>query len=399
MLIDLKKHCAISHLPTLDLDPKRRRNRDARWLNYRTTRDALRPSRPRGKCDARLPRAQAPARTGLHQSERNHRQPRRRLAFGSVVGLACEPREVALPRAAAAARYVFRVPLNTELGEVPAAEPIKPMGRFSHEALAVDHAGVVYLTEDAVSGIGAGIYRYLPHYPTELQAGGALHMLGIAGQPQYDTREVRPRAWFCRWPGSRSRIPTRKPRATPARPAPSTRLRPGGAKFNRLEAAGGRAQRVLRRNERRQRQERDAPTSAISRDGEGVAGRAQRLRDTSRSSQSPGHSLIASNLIVYPRRSAFGLRGRCGRDGQRHVRSAPGLVIPSQPHRYLRRRRDLRFADIRRNANAPPSSPRRSSRAKASASFSCVDRTASSRITRTRSRSSPRTSSSSSGPR
>ena len=46
------------------------------------------------------------------------------------------------------------------------------MGRFSHEAAAVDErTGIVYLTEDAGSGRGSGFYRFLPTDPADLIEG------------------------------------------------------------------------------------------------------------------------------------------------------------------------------------------------------------------------------------
>jgi uncharacterized protein len=64
--------------------------------------------------------------------------------------------------------------------------PIKAMGRFSHEALAVDsRTGIVYETEDRNPG---GLYRYIPHRRDNLAAGGRLQMLAIKDQPNYDTR-------------------------------------------------------------------------------------------------------------------------------------------------------------------------------------------------------------------
>jgi hypothetical protein len=57
------------------------------------------------------------------------------------------------------------------------------MGRFAHEAVAVDpRTGIVYQTED--DGNDSGLYRFLPNDPCDLTAGGALEMLAIAGQPQ-----------------------------------------------------------------------------------------------------------------------------------------------------------------------------------------------------------------------
>ena len=61
--------------------------------------------------------------------------------------------------------YVFDVP-STGKGE---AVPLRAMGRFSHEAVALDPAtGVVYLTEDAGS---SAFYRFTPDRPGDLTRG------------------------------------------------------------------------------------------------------------------------------------------------------------------------------------------------------------------------------------
>jgi secreted PhoX family phosphatase len=79
--------------------------------------------------------------------------------------------------------YVFEVPL---LG-APTAEPLRAMGRFSHEAVAVDpDTGFLYETEDA--GNTSGFYRFRPAQRGRLAAGGILEMLAVEGQPSYDTR-------------------------------------------------------------------------------------------------------------------------------------------------------------------------------------------------------------------
>ena len=78
--------------------------------------------------------------------------------------------------------YIFEVPLTGK----PSREPLEAMGRFIHEAVAVDPAtGIVYETEDSGN---AGLYRFLPKERGNLARGGRLEMLAIAGQPQYDTR-------------------------------------------------------------------------------------------------------------------------------------------------------------------------------------------------------------------
>jgi secreted PhoX family phosphatase len=72
--------------------------------------------------------------------------------------------------------YVFDVPADGA-GD-PA--PIRDMGRFSHEAVALDPVtGYVYETEDA--GSSSGFYRYVPHTRNQLFGGGELSMLKVAG--------------------------------------------------------------------------------------------------------------------------------------------------------------------------------------------------------------------------
>jgi uncharacterized protein len=69
--------------------------------------------------------------------------------------------------------------------EVPAAAkglvdpiPLKAMGRFNHEAAAVDpKTGIVYLTEDKEDGL---FYRFLPAAKGELSKGGTLQALAYA---------------------------------------------------------------------------------------------------------------------------------------------------------------------------------------------------------------------------
>jgi secreted PhoX family phosphatase len=78
--------------------------------------------------------------------------------------------------------YVFEVPTAGHSD----AKPIKAMGRFEHEAVAVDpDTGYVYLTEDDHN---AGLYRYRPKVRGALAAGGTLEQLVINGGGNYDTR-------------------------------------------------------------------------------------------------------------------------------------------------------------------------------------------------------------------
>jgi uncharacterized protein len=81
--------------------------------------------------------------------------------------------------------YVFEVPSEgTATGE-----PLVAMGRFVHEAVAVDPAtGIIYQTEDARE---SGCYRFLPHEPRQLAAGGQLQMLAVKGSPTIDLRTAQ----------------------------------------------------------------------------------------------------------------------------------------------------------------------------------------------------------------
>ena len=87
--------------------------------------------------------------------------------------------------------YVFEVPADAEVQAE--ARPLPAMGRFVHEAVAVDPAtGVVYLTEDmtvdpARDRLGAGFYRFVPRVPAQLSEGGRLQALGVEGKARYQT--------------------------------------------------------------------------------------------------------------------------------------------------------------------------------------------------------------------
>ena len=123
--------------------------------------------------------------------------------------------------------YVFEVPSD---GSSP-AEPYRSMGRFVHEAVAVDPAtGIVYETEDRSE---AGFYRFTPRVPGHLADGGRLEMLALANRPGADTRKGQTAgAWQAvRW------VPIHDPDPDPITDG-SVRtqgLREGGAKFARLE--------------------------------------------------------------------------------------------------------------------------------------------------------------------
>jgi secreted PhoX family phosphatase len=133
--------------------------------------------------------------------------------------------------------YLFQTPVYRDPDELEVAEPIVAAGRFSHEAAAVDQGtGIVYETEDPGSGVGAGFYRYTPHDPCDVTAGGVLDMLAIDGQPNVDLREGRTRGE--RLPVRWVRIDEPDPELTAVADPRSTFNQgwaKGGAKFNRLE--------------------------------------------------------------------------------------------------------------------------------------------------------------------
>lgn len=73
--------------------------------------------------------------------------------------------------------WVFEVPASAR-GLVDAV-PLTAMGRFNHEAAAVDPAtGIVYLTEDRDDSV---LYRFLPKTPGKLAEGGRLQAMVVEG--------------------------------------------------------------------------------------------------------------------------------------------------------------------------------------------------------------------------
>ncbi len=80
--------------------------------------------------------------------------------------------------------YCFEVPASAEIG-LAAPVPLKAMGRFNHEAVAVDPGtGAVYETEDRSDGL---FYRFLPDVPGQLARGGRLQALKLRGRDKADT--------------------------------------------------------------------------------------------------------------------------------------------------------------------------------------------------------------------
>ncbi|WP_411288387.1 alkaline phosphatase PhoX [Phenylobacterium sp.] len=87
--------------------------------------------------------------------------------------------------------WVFEVPADARGLVEP--HPIRAMGRFRHEAAAIDpRTGVVYLTEDTADSL---IYRYLPNDRRRLHSGGRLQALGFREGAQADPRNKVERFW------------------------------------------------------------------------------------------------------------------------------------------------------------------------------------------------------------
>src|SRR5919106_606860 len=87
--------------------------------------------------------------------------------------------------------YVFEVAAEPGL---TTGKPIVGMGRFDHEAVALDpNTGIIYLTEDDQNQ--AGLYRYLPNDSSRrvaaLERGGELQMAKVAGEDGADLLDPR----------------------------------------------------------------------------------------------------------------------------------------------------------------------------------------------------------------
>lgn len=81
--------------------------------------------------------------------------------------------------------YNFEVPATAE-PKLTQAVALKAMGRFNHEAVAVDpKTGIVYQTEDRQDSL---IYRFIPKVKDQLAQGGKLQALVVQDAPSLDTR-------------------------------------------------------------------------------------------------------------------------------------------------------------------------------------------------------------------
>jgi secreted PhoX family phosphatase len=127
--------------------------------------------------------------------------------------------------------YVFEVPAWAN-GFRPAT-PIPSMGRFVHEAVAVDPStNVTYLTEDA--GGTSGFYRHVPESWRRPLRSGRLQMLKVVGQTNANLGASYPigTTFDVEW------VDVADPDPAPGNPTPFQQgFALGGASFRRLEGA------------------------------------------------------------------------------------------------------------------------------------------------------------------
>jgi secreted PhoX family phosphatase len=97
--------------------------------------------------------------------------------------LSCEETSLSPPEVSRSHGWVFEVPASAR--GLTAPTPLTAMGRFRHEAAAVDpRTGIVFLTEDREDSL---FYRFLPLRPGVLRGGGRLQALAFVDAPA-DTR-------------------------------------------------------------------------------------------------------------------------------------------------------------------------------------------------------------------
>ena len=86
--------------------------------------------------------------------------------------------------------YCFEV-RATDDGKLQKATPLKALGRFCHEAVALDpRTGTLYLTEDLSDGL---LYRFLPEQKNDFTK-GTLQALAIKGSPSANLTNFHPKS-------------------------------------------------------------------------------------------------------------------------------------------------------------------------------------------------------------
>ncbi|MBK1855175.1 DUF839 domain-containing protein [Verrucomicrobiaceae bacterium 5K15] len=80
--------------------------------------------------------------------------------------------------------YCFEVKATENVG-LQKATPLKALGRFCHEAVALDpRSGILYLTEDISDGL---LYRFIPEKSKDFSR-GKLQAMAVVGKPSADLR-------------------------------------------------------------------------------------------------------------------------------------------------------------------------------------------------------------------
>ena len=99
--------------------------------------------------------------------------------------ITCEE-DVSLPGSLHTKRHGYNFEVDAFSGGLSDPTPLVAMGRFNHEAVAVDPAtGFVYQTEDRGDSC---FYRFRPNTKGDLKSGGVLEALVIDGMPAVNTR-------------------------------------------------------------------------------------------------------------------------------------------------------------------------------------------------------------------
>jgi secreted PhoX family phosphatase len=128
--------------------------------------------------------------------------------------------------------YIFEVPAEGLGNPIP----LRDMGRYSHEAVAVDPAtGYVYETEDA--GNSSGFYRFVPYVNGDLAQGGRLFMMKVVGEHQADLTGAFPNGQSFSVEWVEIAIPDNPAPGTPGNFVWAQGRALGAATFARLEGA------------------------------------------------------------------------------------------------------------------------------------------------------------------
>ncbi|QDU10071.1 alkaline phosphatase PhoX [Gimesia aquarii] len=125
--------------------------------------------------------------------------------------------------------WVFEVPSEGKAS----LEPLVALGRFVHEALAVDpHDGIIYETEDRDT---AGFYRFLPNEREVLSKGGNLQMLKVKGKDDLRTSAKRGVRYEAEWVDIEDPLRRDTPGKEDGLGVYSQGKEKGGTTFGRLE--------------------------------------------------------------------------------------------------------------------------------------------------------------------